>query len=712
MLLSPTGVPADFQDKHGYGDIMSGFGLDKKREETLKFRIQPGVDKAQLIAAEAVNLVYAQSRISVISYFVLVPIMAYVFSGSVPPTWLWLWGGLLAGAVLIRILLVRDYLRSDIYAEDIAHWERRFVLSLLAVGTLWGLPGLLFAARLDPTDMIAMAMMLFGLSGGSLSAFGHHRPSHMAFTWPLIAPFALYLLLQTGTPENQLIGLACLLYLVLTTGIVSGYQRGLHETLATSYERLSRVGELTQVSRQLEEANQDLDERNDRLAEMNDLFAGMLDNSHVMAAFLDRDFRFQFVNEAYAAAGQRPAEEFIGQRHFALYPDPDNERIFRDVLASGKPYRADARPFSHPDQPERGTTYWDIDLLPVHDARGEITGLLLSLLDVTEGTRALKQLAEREAFLSTILETVGDGLVVSDARGRILNVTPPLCRMYGYDETELVGQNISMLIGGHDRMRHDGYVEQHLARPVKKLFRRTVEGEGVRRDGTTFPAEATITETKTDGSVLFVGTIRDISERHAMLADLRQQQDKTEEANRQLKLVNEELEFLSTHDNLTGLPNRRHFDEFSTRLWRRAIRHEEPVAILMLDIDYFKRYNDHYGHLAGDACLRQIGELLGNMVSRPDDIVARYGGEEFIAMLGNTGTDGATHVANAILNKVRQAAIPHTHSEHGIVTLCIGVAVVVPDKGARLERWVQQADEALYQAKMAGRNRLALAPDA
>ena len=691
---------------------MSGFGLDKKREETLKFRIQPGVDKKQLIGAEAVNLVYCQSRISVVSYFVLVPMMVYLFADSVPPTWLWLWAGLLSGAVLIRILLVRGYLRSDIYAADIRGWERRFVLSLVAVGTLWGLPGWLFAAWLGPTHMVAVAMMLFGLSGGSLSAFGHHRPSHLAFTWPLIAPFALYQLLQTGVHESQFIGVASLLYLVLTTGIVSGYQRGLNEALATSYERLSSIGELTQVSRQLEQSNLSLDERNDRLAEMNDLLAGMLDNSHVMMAFLDRDFRFQFVNEAYAAAGQRPAEAFIGQSHFALYPDPDNERIFRDVLASGKPYRADAKPFSHPDQLERGATYWDVDLLPVHDAKGETTGLLLSLLDVTDRARALKQLAERETFLSTVLDTVGDGLVVSDARGRILNVTPPLCRMYGYGETELVGQNISMLIGGHDRMRHDGYVEQHIARPVKKLFRRMVEGEGVRRDGTTFPVEVTITETGTDGNVLFVGTIRDISERRAMLADLRQQQDKTEEANRQLKLVNEELEFMSTHDNLTGLPNRHYFDEFSTRLWRRAIRHEEPVAILMLDIDYFKRYNDHYGHLAGDACLRQIGELLGNMINRPDDVVARFGGEEFIMMLGNTGTNGATHVANTILDHVRLAGIPHVHSEHGIVTLSIGVVVGVPGKGARLEHWVQQADEALYRAKTAGRNRLEMAPDA
>lgn len=694
--------------------IMRGIGLDKKREETLRFRLQPDVDPAQLVTAEAVTLIYAQSRISMIVHVALAPIMAYLFSGSVPPAWIGLWGGLLAGAVLIRLLLVRDYLRSDIPIEDIPRWERRFVLSLVAVGALWGLPGLLFAARLDATETVAMAIMLLGLSGGSLSAFGHHRLSHIAFTWPLIGPFTLHLLLQTGTSEYQLIGLACLLYLVLTTAIVSGYQRSLRETLATSYKRLSRVGELTRISRQLEQANQDLDERNDRLAGMNDLLSGMLDNSHVMMAFLDRDFRFQFVNEAYAAAGRRPADAYIGQRHFALYPDPDNERIFREALINDQPYRADAKPFSHPGQPGQGTAYRDVDLLPVHNARGETTGLLLSLLDVTDKTRALKQLAEREIFLSTVLETMGDGLVVADASGRMLSVTAPLCRMYGYDETELTGRNVSILVGGHDRTRHDSYLAQHVVRQEKTLFKRTVEGEGVRRDGTTFPVEVTITEMKADGNMLFVGTIRDISERRAILAELRQQQDKTEAVNRQLTRANEALEFLSTHDSLTGLPNRRHFDAFSERLWRHAIRHEEPVAILMIDIDFFKRYNDHYGHLAGDVCLRQIGELLGGTICRPDDIVARYGGEEFIAMLGNTGTDGATRLANALLDKVRQSALPNVQSEYGVVTLCIGMAVVVPDKTARLEYWVQQADEALYRAKMGGRNCLTLAatPDA
>lgn len=644
--------------------------------------------------------------------------MAYLFVNDVPSTWIGIWAGLLIGAALVRMQLVRNYLRSDIYAEDIKRWERRFVVSLFAVGVLWGLPGFLFTPRLGPTDMVFMTMVLFGLSGGSMSAFGHHRLSHAAFTWPLIAPFTLYQWL-TGTHEGWLIGSAGLLYLVLTTRIVSGFQRGLYDALATSYERLSSIGELTRVSRQLEQANLSLDERNDRLAEMNDLFSNMLDNGHVMMAYLDRGFRFQFVNEAYAAAGHRPSETFIGQNHFALYPDADNERIFGEVLATGKPYRADARPFAHPDQPLRGTIYWDIDLLPVRDAKGEITGLLLSLLDVTDRTQALKQLAEREVFLSTILNTVGDGLVVADARGRILNVTPSLCSMYGYGETELVGQNISKLIGDHDRMQHDGYLAHHLARPAKKLFRRTVEGDGVRRDGTAFPVEVTITEAGEGDNVLFVGTIRDISERQAMmaqlevtLADLRQQQNQTQEANRQLNLANEELEFMSTHDNLTGLPNRHYFDEFSTRLWRQAIRHEEPVAVLMLDIDYFKRYNDHYGHLAGDACLRQIGDVLGHTVNRPNDVVARYGGEEFIAMLSNTGPDGAAHVARTILDQVRSANIPHAESEHGIVTLCIGLAAVVPGKGARLESLVQQADEALYRAKAAGRNRLMQAPDA
>lgn len=120
----------------------------------------------------------------------------------------------------------------------------------------------------------------------------------------------------------------------------------------------------------------------------------------------------------------------------------------------------------------------------------------------------------------------------------------------------------------------------------------------------------------------------------------------------------------------------------------------------------------HEGWLIGFACLRLIGEVLSQTVSRPEDDVARYGGEEFIAMLSNTGPDGATHVANTILEHVRAAGIPHAKSEHGIVTLCIGLAITVPDKGARLESLIQQADEALYQAKAAGRNRLMQAPGA
>ena len=691
---------------------MNWLGLGCKNEKTLKFRTQPGVAKEQKIRGEAVNLIFCQSRISMVSYLVLTPIMAALFSDRVSPIALWIWVGLMAGIALLRLLLVRHYLQSDIYAEDIKRWERRFVLSLLAAGVLWGMPGMLFTTRLEPTSMVIMAMVLLGLSGGSMSAFGHHSPSHAAFTWPLIAPFTVYQL-QTGSHAGWMIGLAGLLYLILTTRIVSGFQRGLYDALATSYDRLSSISELTRVSQQLEQANSSLDQQNDRLAEMNDLFSSMLDNSHVMMAYLDRHFHFQFVNEAYATASHQPAEAFIGKNHFAFYPDAGIERIFREVLLTGMPYRADARTFTHPGGPSQETSYWDIDLLPVRDAKGEITGLLLSLLDVTDRTRALRQLAERESFLSTILNTVGDGLVVIDAKGRILNVTPSLCRMYGYDEADLAGQNVNVLIAGEDHIGHDGYLARHLAKPAKKLFRRTVSGEGRRRDGTIFPVEVTITEAEADESLIFIGAIHDISERQAMmaqlegtLADLQLQQDKTQEANRKLNRANAELEFLSTHDSLTGLPNRHYFDAFSLRLWRQAIRRAEPVALLMIDIDHFKSYNDHYGHLAGDTCLQQIAGLLSKTVNRPEDVVARYGGEEFLAMLSNTSAEGASHVAQTILDHVRGAGIPHDESERGVVTLCIGVAVEVPAQGATLKNLIQQADEALYRAKAAGRNQL------
>ncbi len=173
-----------------------------------------------------------------------------------------------------------------------------------------------------------------------------------------------------------------------------------------------------------------------------------------------------------------------------------------------------------------------------------------------------------------------------------------------------------------------------------------------------------------------------------------------------LDSANQELKRLSASDGLTGIANRRFFDEFISREWRRARRSEKEIAILMCDVDHFKRYNDTYGHQAGDECLRQVATAIEKQLDRGSDIAARYGGEEFAVILPETSGGGALMVAEKIRHAIHQLNISHATTPLGRVTLSIGVAVGVPDADQSHEQLLEAADRALYCAKHEGRDRV------
>jgi diguanylate cyclase (GGDEF)-like protein len=173
----------------------------------------------------------------------------------------------------------------------------------------------------------------------------------------------------------------------------------------------------------------------------------------------------------------------------------------------------------------------------------------------------------------------------------------------------------------------------------------------------------------------------------------------------QLEAANRELQRLSSLDGLTGVANRRGFDEFLLGEWRRALREEQPVSLILVDIDFFKQYNDALGHLAGDDCLRQIATALRHSIHRPSDLVARYGGEEFAVVLGNTDGTGARQVALTLQSNIKALALPHPNSfVSPLVTVSLGIATLVPRFGTEPSLLIAAADRALYQAKQQGRN--------
>ncbi|OJW81146.1 sensor domain-containing diguanylate cyclase [Thiobacillus sp. 65-1402] len=195
-----------------------------------------------------------------------------------------------------------------------------------------------------------------------------------------------------------------------------------------------------------------------------------------------------------------------------------------------------------------------------------------------------------------------------------------------------------------------------------------------------------------DGGVdSLVGFMFDISERK-----------KTEE---QLTVLQKELEALSFKDGLTGVANRRMFDSVLELEWANARRNNQPLSLIMLDIDYFKQYNDHYGHLQGDACLKRVAQVLSSAATRARDLVARFGGEEFVLVLPETNEHSAAKIAERCRSLIFKEQIPHEKSRASqILTVSLGVGTVTPGHRDEPLGFIAEVDSRLYQAKQRGRN--------
>lgn len=202
-----------------------------------------------------------------------------------------------------------------------------------------------------------------------------------------------------------------------------------------------------------------------------------------------------------------------------------------------------------------------------------------------------------------------------------------------------------------------------------------------------------------------VARIRAHSRSYLAHQALRETQVKLEQSNAELKK-------LSCLDGLTGIANRRRLDEFLRTECLRSVRDDTPLSLILIDIDFFKPYNDHYGHLAGDECLRQVARSLDEAVQRASDLIARYGGEEFAAILPNTDLNGARRIAHELCEKIRSLEIPHEYSQVAdIVTISLGVVSRVACENLSPADLINLADAALYEAKETGRNRYVVAED-
>ncbi|WP_338663450.1 diguanylate cyclase [Pararoseomonas sp. SCSIO 73927] len=302
---------------------------------------------------------------------------------------------------------------------------------------------------------------------------------------------------------------------------------------------------------------------------------------------------------------------------------------------------------------------------------------------------AERTLAESEAQFRLLAEHASDMVSRIGPDGRIRYASPAAARLLGLPSRSLLGRPLPELADTEERPALQTALEEAAASraPVDVTSRIT------RPDGGRGWIETTIqkvrgAEAERDG---YVAVSRDVTER-------RQMQERMAE--------------LAATDGLTGLANRRRFDEALAVEWRRAAREGTWLSMLLLDVDRFKMFNDRYGHLAGDDALRAVARAMEAAIRRPGDLAARYGGEEFAVILPNTDAAGAREVAELARAAIARAGIPHEANESGLVTASIGVAAAQPVAATQPESsmLVAAADAALYEAKRTGRNRVVHAP--
>jgi diguanylate cyclase (GGDEF)-like protein/PAS domain S-box-containing protein len=301
-------------------------------------------------------------------------------------------------------------------------------------------------------------------------------------------------------------------------------------------------------------------------------------------------------------------------------------------------------------------------------------------------------LATRAEMYRLLVENTIDVIIRYNAARERIYVSPSSFEMLGIRPAEMVGAINAARIHPDDFPKIDPlFREVGPARPALRLTFRIA-----RTDGVYIWVEAQYRYLPQDGGA--VAVLRDITAR-------KQAEEKLAEANEKLEAANVLLRALAQQDGLTGLANRRHFDQMLEEEFRRARRQEIAFAVALIDVDSFKAYNDRYGHPAGDECLRLISRAIGEVLRRPGDIAARYGGEEFVVLLPATDQNGALLMAQRMRCAVSALRIEHLGSVHRIATVSIGTCSVTPfhgdDTAADL---IDAADRALYRAKADGRN--------
>ena len=418
-------------------------------------------------------------------------------------------------------------------------------------------------------------------------------------------------------------------------------------------------------------------------------YRSLVEDQSELVSLATPEGELRYVNAAYASFYGQPTEAMIGRSLFDFVPEGERAAVdahWRRVCATREGLSAE----NQVALPSGETRWMAWTNRALFDAQGRIRGIHSVGRDIQKRVEAERQLQESEARYRFLFEHSTDLILLIGANGERLYASPACRKLLGFEPEETVAMQLKDAIHPDDALR---VLPILAAEPADTMLTYRMR----RKDGSYVWVETTgRTVEAANGQRQRLVIVRDISARKSIEDDL---------AEATLR-----LQALVSQDALTGLANRRAFDAALAREFVRARRCECSIALVMIDVDWFKAFNDSYGHPRGDECLRLIAQAISRAVCGPSDLAARYGGEEFCVLLPGLDEAGAATIATRILRAVRRLQIEHSAGGLNIVTISAGAAACEPAASeATCESLVHEADRALYLAKKGGRNALALA---
>jgi len=444
--------------------------------------------------------------------------------------------------------------------------------------------------------------------------------------------------------------------------------------------------------------NQKATER--RLQEIVSLHALVTENSRDAILISDFEGVASFISPAMERmTGWSPEEMRKLGGPGVIHPDdqPEIAKTIARIRAGG-----DGDMIEYRVRMRNGQYIWvEASIRVLNDAKtGIATGTLNIIRDITERKQAEQSREFQHSLIGAIHEVTLDGILVVNDAGDAVSYNKRFSDVWGISAPDIPATLTERSAGVPDRQLLAQCLDrlkdpEAFLNRVQYLYAHPVEDDQSQvelKDGRTLERYSTGLHGEAGKYLGRVWFFRDITGRKL--------------AEQQLKDAYRTVEALAGMDSLTGLANRRRFDECIEAEWQRAVRDRKPLSMLLMDVDLFKLYNDTYGHLAGDRCLKEIAHAALDTVKRPGDLVARFGGEEFAVVLPGTENDGAMRLALEVCGALRSKKLPHPASPHQIATISIGCATAMPARGQAALALIELADKFLYRAKREGRNRV------